>query len=299
MADNTLGINTVARLFDDFVESEAPLLDAWGEQVQSLLGTVLTRGGETALRTKDFLNGVWVGHPLHPALVSVPIGAWTAGVLLDLTGNEEAADAVLGVGILASLPTAASGVADWADTADKPRRLGVIHALLNTGALGLLSGSWLARRTGQRGLGVSLSTLGWGIVLASGWIGGEMSYRLGTNVNRNAFATPVRDFHVAARLADVKDNQITPAEITVDGQKVSLVLLKQGPSVLALSGVCSHWGGPLGEGTLQDGACVQCPWHGSVFRFQDGGVEHGPATAAVPVFETRLRDGNVEVRQSA
>ena len=77
-----------------------------------------------------------------------------------------------------------------------------------------------------------------------------------------------------------------------------IVLLKRGEQILALSGTCSHWGGPLAEGELVDGVCVECPWHGSQFDLRDGSVRRGPATAPAPVFETRLREGRVEVRRA-
>jgi nitrite reductase/ring-hydroxylating ferredoxin subunit len=56
--------------------------------------------------------------------------------------------------------------------------------------------------------------------------------------------------------------------------------------------------GPLSDGDLTgsgDDARVTCPWHGSVFRVSDGVVVHGPATADQPAFETRVRDGIVQV----
>lgn len=54
--------------------------------------------------------------------------------------------------------------------------------------------------------------------------------------------------------------------------------------------------GPLSDGTIADG-CVECPWHGSVFRLSDGWNVRGPATAPQPSFETRMSDdGTVEVR---
>ena len=80
-----------------------------------------------------------------------------------------------------------------------------------------------------------------------------------------------------------------------------------------LANKCSHMSGPLSEGTLSEGTlpegtlpdgeltddkgerCVTCPWHGSVFRLRDGAVVHGPVTADQPAFETRVRDGMVQV----
>jgi nitrite reductase/ring-hydroxylating ferredoxin subunit len=76
-----------------------------------------------------------------------------------------------------------------------------------------------------------------------------------------------------------------------------LVLLKRGLEIRALSGVCSHSGGPLPEGKLLDNDCVECPWHRSQFSMDDGSVHHGPATVAQPVYDVRIREGKVEVRR--
>src|SRR6185312_7004426 len=98
----------------------------------------------------DVLHGSWLGHALHPALVALPIGAWTTSAVLDMVGARKGADTALGLGILASLPTAASGLVDWSYTEGKPKRLGFAHAALNTAALTCYTTSWLARRSGHR-----------------------------------------------------------------------------------------------------------------------------------------------------
>jgi nitrite reductase/ring-hydroxylating ferredoxin subunit len=68
--------------------------------------------------------------------------------------------------------------------------------------------------------------------------------------------------------------------------------------VQAVSNICPHWGGPLAEGKLLEGnTVVECPWHASQFNMADGRVCRGPASAPINVFETRIRDGNVEVRR--
>src|SRR5437667_12885469 len=69
---------------------------------------------------KDLLSGTWLGHPLHPLLTDVPIGAWIASAVLDLLGCERRASAsakLVGIGVLAVLPTAANGLSDSAGTA--------------------------------------------------------------------------------------------------------------------------------------------------------------------------------------
>jgi nitrite reductase/ring-hydroxylating ferredoxin subunit len=72
------------------------------------------------------------------------------------------------------------------------------------------------------------------------------------------------------------------------------VLRHQG-RICALAERCAHQGGPLSEGELQDGT-ITCPWHGSTFRVDDGSVVHGPSTFDQPCYETRVRDGFIEVK---
>src|SRR5690625_3519471 len=76
---------------------------------------------------KYVLSGSWAGHQLHPPLTDIPIGAWTMASLLDLTGGETmrpAAQRLVGVGILSSLPVALTGASDWSETYGKERRVG-------------------------------------------------------------------------------------------------------------------------------------------------------------------------------
>lgn len=281
-------------------------LEPVGEALQDKLSS-LVEGGSSIQGVKDFLNGAWLGHPLHPAMVAVPIGAWSTAAALDLLGTRDAADVAIGLGVLSTLPTAAAGLAQWHDTYGEARRVGLVHAILNGAALGLYTGSLLARRSGRRALGVGLSTLGLGIVSWSGYLGGELAYTLGVGVNRNALglgANPKpwerggEDYQVAARADSLVEGQLAAGEIMIEGEKVPVVLLQRGERILALGAVCSHWGGPLAEGKLVDGLCVECPWHQSQFDMRDGSVTRSPATAPQPRYDARLRDGNVEVRQA-
>ena len=289
-------VRAVTDRLDAVIVSQAEPLEAGGRTVQGWIATAFRFGGSAGQSTKNVLNGVWLGHPLHPALTDVPIGAWTTSLIFDLLGLDRSADATLTLGVVASIPTALAGAADWVDAGDEPRRVGFLHALLNVGALCLYLASMRARAAGSRALGVGLSATGFGIAALSAWLGGELVYRLGTSVNRNAWREPVQDFQVAADAASLQEGRLTAGKISVNGQDVPLVLLKRGTEILALGGTCSHWGGPLGEGKLVDDDCVQCPWHGSHFDMRDGSVHKGPATAPAPVFETRVRDGRVEVR---
>lgn len=286
----------LSRVIEALTPEQNQTLDHWSELIQGWLNAIVTQGGPAARRAKNLLNGVGLGHPLHPALTDATVGAWSTGMLLDLVGAKREADAALTVGVLAALPTAMAGAADWQETSDEPRRTGLLHALLNSGGLTLMIASLVARRSRQRALGIALSTTGLTLTTIAAWLGGEMVYRKGMGVSRIAFEPTIEDFQVVARADSLEPGKLTSAEATVDGQKVALTLLKRGRSILAISGTCPHWGGPLAEGKLLEGDVVECPWHASQFRMQDGCAVQGPASMPVHVYETRVRNGNVEVR---
>jgi uncharacterized membrane protein len=164
---------------------------------------------------KDVLSGVPIGHPAHPMLVTVPIGAVTSALVLDVMGDESrAARRLLGLGILAAVPTAITGLSDWSDTTGAERRVGLVHMTLNTAALGLLGASWVARgRPGMDG-GRWLSAAGFGILGVSGWLGGHLAYAMGVGVDTTAFLRPPTTWTDAAAEGDLVEDQ--PVEVTVD-----------------------------------------------------------------------------------
>ncbi|MGK7221389.1 Rieske 2Fe-2S domain-containing protein [Kocuria flava] len=243
---------------------------------------------------RDLLSGAVLGHPLHPLLTDVPIGAWTMAGLLDLVGGRAAApaaDVLVATGVAAAVPTAATGLHDWSDTRGGPRRVGLVHAAANSAALGFYTASLLARLRGRRTAGKALGLAGLGALTAGGYLGGHLSYVEGVSVNRTAWRRgPARWTDVAAA-GELPEGQ--PRRVVAG--RVSLVLVREGERVHALDSVCSHMGGPLDEGEVA-GGCVRCPWHGSVFRLADGSVVHGPATSPQPAYETRVEQDRVQVR---
>ena len=245
-------------------------------------------------RVKDVLSGTWLGHALHPLLTDIPIGAWTSAMLLDLQRGrrfEPAADRLIGIGIGASLPTMAAGLSDWSDTSGAVRRMGVAHAAANSVALGLYVGSLTARRRGRRRAGVLLGLAGGAALGAGGFMGGHLSYSKGVGVDQTAFEPGIDDWTPTLSEAELPEGRPVAAE----AGGVKLLMLRRGGTVHAMSDRCTHRGGPLHEGEIEDG-CVTCPWHGSRFRLDDGSVERGPATGPQPVYDVRVSGGNVEVR---
>ncbi len=250
-------------------------------------------GPDAPPKLKDALYGTWHGHPLHPPITDIPIGAWTATAILDLLGQERAADATLKIGVAGAVGSAITGIAQWYDlqNMDEPRRLGAMHASLNSWVLTLYLTSWALRSKGNRGAGIATAMAGYSIAGFSGWIGGHLAYVLGIGVSRVAFETPPTEWTDVAPVLDVPDGELVRAEL--DG--VPVVILREGDSVYAVSNTCTHVGGPLNEGD-RDGTCVTCPWHGSTFDLRDGSVIHGPATAALDTLDGRIMDGQVQLR---
>lgn len=127
---------------------------------------------------RDVLLGKPLGHALHPILTDLPIGLWTSSVALDLTmpRARDAARRLVGLGVLAAVPTAVTGWAEWARTGSREdRRTGVVHAGANGAAAVLFAVSWLARRSGRQATGVALSGLATVAMGAGGALGGHLA----------------------------------------------------------------------------------------------------------------------------
>jgi uncharacterized membrane protein len=134
---------------------------------------------------RDLAAGVPLGHRLHPLLVTIPLGSWTAATVLDLTGGgARPAQRLVGLGVLTAVPAAATGARDYLDTTGPARRIGLLHAGVNDAALIAYGLSWLARRRGRRVRGAVLSLVGLGLAGTAGWLGGHMVYTLGAGVER-------------------------------------------------------------------------------------------------------------------
>lgn len=165
----------------------AEQLDGVATKVQELIRRVLPPGVE------EMLQGGPLGHPLHPALVAVPIGAWTSATVLDLVGEKSAARKLTALGCLTAVPTAAAGAADWASTAGAQRRTGFVHAAVNDAALMTYLLSWRARRRGHWLRGMMLSLVGGGLLGAGGWLGGHLAYSQGVGVETSEFEQRTAD----------------------------------------------------------------------------------------------------------
>lgn len=243
---------------------------------------------------RNVLSGTYLGHPLHPMLTDIPIGAWGMAALLDTVGgrdDERAADLLVAAGVLAAIPTAASGLNDWSDTYGADTRVGLAHAAVNTAALSLYVASLTSRVRGNRARGKVLGLAGFAVLSAGGYLGGHLSFARGVNVNRTAWQDGPRQWTPVLADSELPDGE--RRTVQVDG--VPVLLYRAAGRVWALANTCSHMGGPLDEGTIVDG-CVTCPWHGSIFRFADGGIVRGPASSPQPRYEARVSVERIEIR---
>lgn len=248
---------------------------------------------------RDALNGVWLGHPLHPVLAQAPVGAWLSAAVLDAArGDAARGDAAVGeaqrrrlvaFGLAAAAAAALAGAADWSEQHEQQMRVGVVHAAANVTAAGFYGASLLTRKPAASR---ALRLAGLAAVAAGGLLGGHISFRLSGGANQ---AEPV------PHLVEPGWHDLMPALGLGDGEparamlgEVPVVVIRDGHTVHVLAGRCSHLSGPLWEGNL-DAGCLTCPWHGSAFRITDGTVARGPATAPQPVFSTRVRDGIIQV----
>jgi nitrite reductase/ring-hydroxylating ferredoxin subunit/uncharacterized membrane protein len=241
---------------------------------------------------EDALTGTTLGHPLHPVLIAFPIGSWSAATVLDVArADRDARRMLVALGVLAAVPTALSGAGDWLSTVGGGRRLGLVHAASNSGALALETASWLARRRGHHVKGTMLSLAATGLLGAGIWLGEHLAYGLGVGVDATAFQNLPDDWTDVAADTDVP----VDGAVCVEADGVPVLLSRLEGEIVALADRCTHRGGPLHEGTVANG-CVTCPWHGSTFDLRTGYVVSGPASRPEPRLDVQIVDGRVRVR---
>jgi nitrite reductase/ring-hydroxylating ferredoxin subunit/uncharacterized membrane protein len=250
---------------------------------------------------KDLLHGRWLGHPLHAALTDVPIGLLLGVVILDLLDQPTAADVTLLATIGFIVLSAVSGLADYSDTDGTARTRATIHATLMTVALVVLVVSAVIR-TGagtDRTVPIALDVVGFLIISAGAFVGGEVVYVLGNMVSRHAFRGPGTKW-IRLETGEVADlTQLPEATPTKMRAGINdLVLVRLGDRVHALHAVCAHAGGPLDKGRVV-ADCIECPWHGSRFRLTDGLATRGPTVYDQAAYEIRSAEsGGYEVRRA-
>jgi len=130
-------------------------------------------------RRRALLRGEWFGHGIHPVLTDLPLGMWLSASVLDFIGGKggrKASRRLIGLGILSFFPTALTGWAEWSGVqAQRDRRTGIAHALLQGTGMVAYMASWNARRRGKHLKGMLWSTLGGTLAIGGSYLGGHLS----------------------------------------------------------------------------------------------------------------------------
>lgn len=299
-AEQKSPINSVSEM----ATMRQPFAERVSDSLQHAIQVVVGSQRKPPRRIKSLLNGTILGHPLHPAITDVPIGAWILTTIFDIVwlisplNDAWAARGALiavAVGIVGALGAAVTGLTDWSDTYGSERSIGLNHAIFNVTALVLYIISLVLRFIQPSGDSIIAAIIGFAglaAVLYAAYLGGEMVFTKGTSVNHTAWEIGSDDYEAVLPIEGIEENKLY--RVTAAG--VPVILLRQGFQFFAISATCSHAGGPLDEGTLQ-GDIVECPWHGSRFCMRDGRVLTGPATTKQPRYDVRVRNGQVEVKR--
>jgi nitrite reductase/ring-hydroxylating ferredoxin subunit/uncharacterized membrane protein len=271
-------------------------LDRAAEPLSTAVRGAYHRLGPSGQQAKDALHGIWLGHPLHPVLTDIPIGAWMTSAVLDAAetlthdrGYGRAADVAIGFGLAGAIGAAASGLTDWSETDGEARRLGLVHGLLNLTATTLYATAFAMRRNGGRAAGRAFGLAGLLVACTSSYLGGGLVYRNRIGVTHAEEPQTDQPVQVLASAALTEGDK---KKVQVAGTDV--VILRHRGRVCALAEHCSHLGGPLSEGTLTENGIV-CPWHGSEFDVTNGRVIHGPATHPQPRLKATETNGEIFV----
>ncbi|MFK4482214.1 putative membrane protein [Curtobacterium sp. AB7] len=129
---------------------------------------------------RQLLHGVPFGHPIHPLMVQVPLGAWISAAVLDVfggKGNAKAAKTLVGVGLVSSGSASVAGYVDWSELNREQLRTGWVHQAVNWVGISLYGLSWWQRKNGNHGAGKVLGFAALGVVGVGGYLGGHLAYR--------------------------------------------------------------------------------------------------------------------------
>jgi nitrite reductase/ring-hydroxylating ferredoxin subunit len=195
--------------------------------------------------------------------------------------------------VVGALAAAAAGLVDWMEVDPPEKAIGAFHATLNVSATLFFMVSFLLRwfehwRPGWGAFAVAL--MGYVLVMGGGYLGGILVFHLGVMINRNAYRSGPEDFTTITTVGELAEDELK--RVVVHEQPVLLV--KVSGRIHAVGAVCSHYGAPLNEGRVVDNT-IECPWHASRFALEDGMVVQGPACAALPVYDCRIVNAQVQI----
>ncbi|MFF0266077.1 DUF2231 domain-containing protein [Kribbella sp. NPDC004536] len=153
----------------------------WSERLaraqELAYGPLIERVRRTPLHT-DVL-----GHSIHPSLTDITTGCWLATTLLDLAGGTQSrrgATLLATAGLLASIPTALAGAADWSELSGEQRRIGAVHAIGMDTATFLFAASLVARLQGNHRRATTLAATANATAATSGYLGAHLALHQST-----------------------------------------------------------------------------------------------------------------------
>lgn len=126
----------------------------------------------------DALRGRPLGHPLHAVLTDLPVGLWVGAAVLDVTrppGHAPTARRLVGLGVLSTVPTIVTGLADYRGLTRSARRVAAVHAAANGLGNVLMATSWVARRSGRHRTSAVLTAAGLAAAGAGALLGGHVA----------------------------------------------------------------------------------------------------------------------------
>ncbi|WP_141856664.1 DUF2231 domain-containing protein [Kribbella jejuensis] len=124
-----------------------------------------------------------LGHSVHPPLTDITTGCWLATTVLDVAGGPDSrrgATLLATVGLLASVPTAVAGAADWSELSGEQRRIGAVHAVGMDAAIFLFAASVLTRLRGNHQKATKLAAAANTTAAAAGFLGAHLALHHGT-----------------------------------------------------------------------------------------------------------------------
>jgi uncharacterized membrane protein len=155
-------------------------LDTPAGAASRVVGQLLGRS-----RLAGALRGSWLGHPVHPLLITVPIGTWMTSAIFDIVFKDvTAARRLLAVGLAATPPTVLAGWADYPLLDRRQQRVGLIHAASNAVGVTLFLLSYRAYGRQRLRAARVYSLLGVTAISVGGALGGHLSYAQGAGMFR-------------------------------------------------------------------------------------------------------------------
>ena len=239
---------------------------------------------------QNFLNGTWLGHPVHSVVTDVPVGALTVSIVADVIGQHLVADVSMVLGVLAMVAAAVTGLADYTEVDGTARNRATVHGTLMVVTLVLYTISLLIRAGNppDRLVAIVVAVIGYLLLALAAAIGGDLVYLIGTHVNRHAWRGAGAKW-IKLELGDLPDiPEGGPTKLRAGINE--LAVIRNGDQVLAVHAQCAHAGGPLADGSLV-GDAIECPWHGSRYRMANGHVVRGPSMYDQPAYDVRRAEG--------